>query len=81
MYPVSQPMVSSVEVSTSDIAVLYLYDNSGNSVAAEPFTLNSCIVKLNASDQDMWYEGIVMSSLLVLAMVISLMMNWTLVIM
>ena len=56
-YPLSQPVVSSAEVSTVDKVELSLYVGGVNGVAAEPGTSTNCIVKLKASDQSVWYEG------------------------
>ena len=56
-YPLSQPVVSSAEVSTVDKVELSLYVGGVNGVAAEPGTSNNCTVKLKASDQSVWYEG------------------------
>ena len=56
-YPLSQPVVSSAEVSTVDKVELSLYVGGVNGVAAEPGTSNNCTVKLKASDQGVWYEG------------------------
>ena len=57
LYPLSQPVVSSAEVSTLDKVELSLYNGGVNSVAAEPVTSNNCSVKLKVSDWSMWYEG------------------------
>ena len=57
LYPLSQRVGSSAELSTLDKVELSLYDGGVNSVTAEPVTSNYCTVKLKATDQSVWYEG------------------------